>query len=470
MEVIYPRNTRYDSVSGGAIGDGGIVENSTINQTFYDFLTQYFSEDNSKTIIETVNNNVANLPDVGVNELLFAYMQKFESELKKINESIQNMDMGDKFIENHTVIDKGEFTWNDYTTHIYMLSGGVPSTITINQYINNICGVAIFGSEFGSLDASTGLLPISLYPVEYIETLLANNVILTIGGEQYVPLTICEININDSDLGDQITNDLNTDDNTSEESVENKAGLLYNWWCIEDIRKITSSDDWRVLHTNDYNDLTGLYGGQATTGDKLKSIEVGSWVNPENGNNQSGLNIYGAGERSATVFTGIGGNTYIWKQGQKDVDEGYGYTLSNNSATFSANFTYKVRGRSIWICRDSVQADGTSGEYVGNNGRIYPTIVRAGLEFICGLLQETKWRDGTSIANVTDLAAWNALGTSALCSYDNGEFVETTQGGIIVVDGNENSLITVDGNGLSDGRRTTGINNRQLTSLLLRKI
>lgn len=471
MEVIYPRDNRKDSEVAGVVGDGGVVENQEINQTFNDWLTQYFNEDNSKTIIETINNNAANMPDIGLNELLVAYMAKFEAELKRIKEAIQNMDLGAKLIENHTVIDLGAFNWNGNVENIYMLSGGVPSTITINQYINNICGVAIFGSEFQTLDAATGLINLSVYPVEYIQTLLDNNSVITIGADKYVPLTICDITINNNELGDQLPPVTETDDNTSQETF--KFGALYNSYVLADNRKFTSSDDWKYMEVAERDGLIAYLGGLAVAGGKLKKVSDKHWNDPNTGaTDEFGFGFIGGGKRS-----GVDGSFSVLKEfggirgKSSSVNFTLGFSASYNSAASGTGALGMKDGANVRFVKPAPGvADGETTVYVGNDGKQY-TAVCINQVYWTPDVEETKFRTGEDIPNVTDDAAWAALAGSGMCLYNNAAVVETTNGGVTVVDGDNLSLIQIDPvTGLKVPVPVADVQRAILSSVLLRKI
>ncbi len=474
MEVIYPRDNRRDSVQSGTIGEGGgIVGGGVVNEAFYQWLTQYFNEDNRQSIVETINNYYQQMSDVGVNELLFAYMAKFEIELKAIKEAIQNIDLGNQLIENHTVYNLGEYTWNEHTENIYMLTGGVPSTITINQYINNICGVAIFGSEFKTLDAATGLIDISLYPLEYLETLLANNAILTIGGENYVPLTICEITINNGELGDQLGGDTETDGDTSGEFLDDLPEFYYNWWVGSDARKITSSDSWRVPSYAEMQTLAAYLGGTNVAGGKLKETGIDFWNSPNTGaTNEVGFNGRGSGGRNETgSFFSIMTDGWYWAVDEYNATQGRKFSLNYANAMFSTGMAPKKSGFSIRLVQSTVSADGTITQYTGNNGQVYQAVAIGGLFWLTEDLREDFFRNGDPVILTESDIAWAALVTPSMCTRDNEAYKTSANGGVTVVDNGGVSILEIDsGNGLNEPKPVSELGKRALSSLLLRKI
>ena len=98
--------------------------------------------------------------------------------------------------------------------------------------------------------------------------------------------------------------------------------------------------------------------------------------------------------------------------------------FTNNIAGLKANTTYYVRAFAI----------NSAGTGYGNEvsfttleeetltdieGNVYQTITLGTQVWMAENLKTTKYRDGTSIPNVTDKFAWRDLSTDAYCDYDN---------------------------------------------------
>lgn len=471
MEVIYPRNTRQDSAISGTVGASvPVVDGGVVNNEFNDWLTQYFSEDNSKTIIETINNYAAEMPDIGVNDLIFAYMAKFESELKKINDAIRNADFGNKLIENHTVIDLGEFNWNGNLEHIYMLSGGVPSTITINQYINNICGVALFGSEFQSLDAATGLIDLSLYPTDYLQNLLDSNVILNIGADKYVPITICDITVNDNELGEQIDDVIGTEDNTGVELFNDIFGLLYDHEAVTNAKGLSSGNGWDAPTFAQCTALANYVGGAASPNGKNLQIFGDAYWNTGDGLDTVGFSAVGSGYR-ATTFKQKLLSCYLWSKDNSGGTFGYGMIITD-AGSISVNYANMNQGRSVRLVKDAAGIpDGTIVSYVGNNGLEYEAIAINGLYWLKTNLYETLYKDGTPIPIIEDNALWDADDLGACCRFDNQSIQLVSNGSVAVPSTDGVGILENDSvNGLREFIPLGSLPNRNLSSLLLRRI
>ena len=82
-------------------------------------------------------------------------------------------------------------------------------------------------------------------------------------------------------------------------------------------------------------------------------------------------------------------------------------------------------GRSARLCRNATSEElllpnGTPcSPYTGNDGKIYRTVKIGNRVWIADNLAETKYRDKSTIPEVTDNSAWAALSTGACCAYNN---------------------------------------------------
>jgi len=476
MEVIYPRDTRKDGLDSGIIGETNIVNDNSLNQTFYEYLTKYFN-DNSRSIIETVYNTYNELPNVGVNELLFAYLQRIETELKNIRDtSVQNTDrIVEKLLEIHSVVDLGEYTWNDFTEHIFMLTGGVTNSITINQFIANICAVVQVGSEFQTVDAATGLTSISLYDAEYVQKLIDSGGVLDIGGDKYVPLTSCEIQINNNDLGGQLGDDTQTEDNTSEQDAILPNGYLYPSYAFTGAVKLSSSDDWFVPSSDDFISILSAVGG-LSSGGKLKSVNPDFWNNTDNGNEDLfSFNMLGSGRRNDSVgclFVELKEYGYLWSSTPYFATAYKALKFQDVSVScLWANLNYGY-GLSIRFAKHTADVDGTFGQYVGNDGKVYKTVALGGYHIMCENLKETKLRDGSLLPNLTESVDWDTVNFPAYCVYNNEPSVIVSSGAVSGVDesGQLSVMSLTPAGELNDPKKVSELGSRHLIPVFMRKI
>ena len=93
----------------------------------------------------------------------------------------------------------------------------------------------------------------------------------------------------------------------------------------------------------------------------------------------------------------------------------------NNQLVSRSSVAYQEKkGLSVRLVKNSTTlSNGQIGSYIGNDGKVYPTICINNQEWLATNLEETKYRDGNLIPNVTDNAEWTTLTTGAYCTYNN---------------------------------------------------
>ena len=70
-------------------------------------------------------------------------------------------------------------------------------------------------------------------------------------------------------------------------------------------------------------------------------------------------------------------------------------------------------------CEDKKADDSSATIVTDIDGNVYQTVIIGDQEWTAENLKVTKYRDGTSITNVTDSSSWRALTTEAYCIYNN---------------------------------------------------
>lgn len=213
-----------------------------------------------------------------------------------------------------------------------------------------------------------------------------------------------------------------------------KYGLLYNWYAANDIRNISSDDEWTVPFHEDWNNLKTLVSSDSRL---LKESGTTYWGEGNEGTNQLNFNARGGGIRYQ-IFEGLKYNSVYWCKGI--YDSGYNeYTamfhldISNYCYFFFPLYSIEPYiAASIRLFRDASESelsldDGTAcAPYIGNDGKVYPTVKIGEKVYLAQNLCETKFRDGswiegfdggvyTPISN----AAWVALTTAGVCAYNN---------------------------------------------------
>lgn len=210
-----------------------------------------------------------------------------------------------------------------------------------------------------------------------------------------------------------------------------KYGYLYNWYAATNASEITSSATW-IVPTDAEMTILNLYlGDEALSGGKLKETGLNHWNTPNtDASNSVNFSARGAGYRQAAPasFNSLKMQNFLWEGNGVGISAYYsmmenvsGYMYTNDSIVSKNN------GYSLRIVRDATVAeqlltDGTyCTPYTGNDGRKYNTVKIGTQVWLATNLAETKYRDGTFIANITDATAWAADTTGAYCAYDNDE-------------------------------------------------
>jgi uncharacterized protein (TIGR02145 family) len=204
-----------------------------------------------------------------------------------------------------------------------------------------------------------------------------------------------------------------------------KYGLLYNWYAATDARNIAGVG-WGVPTLAEYVITIDYLGGTLNAQPKLKEVGTKFWMS-SNGTNLSGFSARAAGRRnmsgnmSQNMFYGMTGFTAFWTSTLTGDYPYYVYIYESNVA-IEYNFNYKQYGWSIRLLKSTTTlTHGQTGTYTGNDGKVYPTICIGNQEWLAANLMETKYRDGSTIPNVTDNSAWAALTTGACCAYNNDQ-------------------------------------------------
>lgn len=188
-------------------------------------------------------------------------------------------------------------------------------------------------------------------------------------------------------------------------------GYLYNWYAATDVRNLAPAG-WHVPSASEWETLKSYLGGQDVAGGKLKS--AGSWSAPNTGaTNETGFTAPAAGVRG---FDGSFTDT-TYRTVFLTSDGIYSnYVLDYLTDNLTMN-TSSASGFSVRLIKD----DSVLSPMTGNDGRVYKTVKIGTQVWMAENLLETKYRDGSSIDNVTDNSAWSALVTGARCAYNNVE-------------------------------------------------
>jgi uncharacterized protein (TIGR02145 family) len=207
-------------------------------------------------------------------------------------------------------------------------------------------------------------------------------------------------------------------------------GLLYNHYAVEDSRNLANVGA-HVVSKDEYEDIMLYYDPDGTAfsntaADSLKEAGTTYWSAGNNGNNESGFNARGSGNRGSDgAFSLLKGVFYVWNAEEmwsqgvvSEMWNQYSYFLTSVGEVIWT--IDKKTGCSVRIAKDSTTlTHGQTGTYIGNDGKTYRTISINGLEITADDIIETKFRNGDLIPEVTNDAEWAGLTTPALCAYNN---------------------------------------------------
>lgn len=197
-------------------------------------------------------------------------------------------------------------------------------------------------------------------------------------------------------------------------------GYLYNWYAATDVRSIANTG-WHVPNKVEFETLLSYVGGSSIASRELKEIGTLYWKS-NNGLNTYNFNSRGAGFRGNTGgFAELKRSNILWTTLEYDAINACHLIIQGVWDSTNFNLTYpKVAGDSIRLLKDSTTlSHGETGVYVGNDGKIYPTICIGTQEWVASNLAETQYSNGDPIPTVEDNTTWAGLTTGAKCAYDN---------------------------------------------------
>lgn len=190
-----------------------------------------------------------------------------------------------------------------------------------------------------------------------------------------------------------------------------KFGFLYNWYAGSHPLLCNPATNFVSATKSHYQNLIAALGGTSLGAAHLKEVSLDFWQSlTGNEDNSSKMNCRGAGNLDA-----LSGSYTAFKQKMwfNYADNSEDMAEINNSRDFFYFSVFAARkpyiGKSVRLCDPTTtKANGSLGTYVGNDGRIYRTIVINGIEWLADNLAETKFSDGSVIPIATSESVWAA--------------------------------------------------------------
>jgi len=209
---------------------------------------------------------------------------------------------------------------------------------------------------------------------------------------------------------------------------QTQYGFFYNFWAATGY---IANYGWHVPSVTEFRTLLDYLGASGdylnnSVGGELKETGTTYWDSPNTGaTNSSGFNGRGTGQRDDD--TGLSGEIKkycnIWSTTDYIVGSKYMLRLAYNNSKGSLQGNYPEAGNPVRLIKDSTTlSNGQIGSYIGNDGITYPTICIGTQEWLAANLEETKFRDGSSIPYIdnvdeSDNTEWAAATSAAYCIY-----------------------------------------------------
>jgi uncharacterized protein (TIGR02145 family) len=130
-------------------------------------------------------------------------------------------------------------------------------------------------------------------------------------------------------------------------------GKLYNWYAVNDSRKIAPLG-WHIASLSEWTSLITYLGGVNVAGGKLKEAGTFNWLSPNTGaTNETGFTaLPGSGRKYDGTFNYIHYAAGFWTSTNNDSSNAWDFGLIyNNSNIFSAADKY-INGFSVRCVRD----------------------------------------------------------------------------------------------------------------------
>lgn len=139
-------------------------------------------------------------------------------------------------------------------------------------------------------------------------------------------------------------------------NTENNAkiyGRLYNWYAINDQRKIAPSG-WHVPSDSEWVILRNYLGGANIAGGKLKETGIAHWQSPNtDATNDFGFTALPCGLRdSSGQFSNLGLKTFWWCANMNITDLPYSQSIYYDNASLISGVDNKSNGFSVRCIKD----------------------------------------------------------------------------------------------------------------------
>lgn len=136
-------------------------------------------------------------------------------------------------------------------------------------------------------------------------------------------------------------------------SFENPYGKLYNWYAINDSRKVCPAG-WHVPARREWDTLVTYLGHEGIAGGDMKAKGTQYWTSPNDGaTNLSGFSgLPGGGRSNDGFFSTINNFGYYWSATSANSTQAWAGSLAYNSTSFLLFGDHKGNGYSVRCVKD----------------------------------------------------------------------------------------------------------------------
>jgi uncharacterized protein (TIGR02145 family) len=140
----------------------------------------------------------------------------------------------------------------------------------------------------------------------------------------------------------------------NDNSYANIYGHLYNWYAVNNNRKIAPSG-WHIPSNDEWTTLTTFLGGFLVAGGKLKEAGTTHWASPNTGaTNETGFTALPGGYRDGYegMFEYLKTYLYMWSSTSADNSKGWCRFMDNEGIIESEFVFEKIFGFSVRCMKD----------------------------------------------------------------------------------------------------------------------
>jgi len=242
-------------------------------------------------------------------------------------------------------------------------------------------------------------------------------------------------------------------------------GLFYNGYTVRKphintdgltVGYAIANSDWAPLQQIHWDNLILKSGGTAHASAKLKQSGNTTWLfrsgQPVDVDS-FGFTAVGSGIRDgSTALFRFKNEWNIWWIANPlgSTNNLAQYAITNITDDLGLRNFGITSGFSIRLVKNftTLTTQGQRGEYIGNDGKHYITILIGAYEYLTSDLAETKWRDGTLIHVESNTDIWVGLTSAAVCAWNNNWSYITSGDKSFIADKN-NILSFKGGNGIN---------------------